>query len=179
MKALLAMIVLLSSSAFAAPVPPLHKMSCWDHTFAYNQLEVAENAGAVELQVSGQNLEIFTALTGDKGWGQIVLKMAFPAGECRASASDPKLLTCAARSVSIKLEDLSNFGRKPKTRTIVLEDATVALRKVSEAGMNFNELDTTHYELNIDSYTGGHVTKFSQKYAHGLTIDATANCELK
>ncbi|MES2963354.1 MAG: hypothetical protein V4760_05655 [Bdellovibrionota bacterium] len=179
MKALLGLIVFVASNAHALPVPPLHKMSCWDHTFAYNRLEVVENQGRVELEISGQNMAIFTQLTGVTGWGQLVLRTHFEPGVCRTSPGDAKLLSCAAEEIVITVEDSSIFGRPPQTRTIVLKHAAVAVRKVIEAGMNFNELDSTHYELTIQSHDSGDVTQFTQKYAHGLTIDATDNCALK
>lgn len=175
MKSLFALITLVSGTAFAAPVPAAHEMNCWDHTFAYNRLAVVEKAGVVNLTISGQNLEVFTALTGEKGWGEIYVKAAFPSAACLVGDSDVRIMRCQADVLELEVE--LTMPRPKKSRIIKLENAVIIVKKTLEVGDVFSPGEHASYELAVKTYTAGEVTKFTQAY--GMFSDPNDACKLK
>lgn len=177
MKFLFALVTLISLDAWAAPVPVGHRLQCWDGTFAYNRFDVQEKSGTVQMEISGQNLATFTQLTGEKGWGQLSVVIALPAGNCFVSKADPKLLSCATEKLTMIV---TNLDRDPQAkRTITMDHASVSLRKIVEAGTPFDpDEQLTAYELSIRSYDAGQVTKYVQTFSSFIDPDSTIGCKL-
>ncbi len=180
MKALLAALVLVGTAAHAAPVPTGHKMECWDHTFAYNRLNLTEASGKVTIALSGQSLGVFTQLTGVKGWGEVTVTATFPVEQCAISANDKKLISCTG---DLKLDVKEQVaGGTIKRRTVPLKYAQLMVRKVSEVILNPSSPSTDDlqaYEATIVAQRMGDVVQFAQLYGTRMFPDQLDACELK
>lgn len=180
MKTLFALMTFVSSVAFAAPIPPKHQMNCWDHTFAYNRLAVVEQNGKVDLTISGQNLTVFTELTGEKGWGQLEVHASFPAAACRTSQADLRLLKCKADELTLTIV---KHDQKTTKRQIKMKYVSMDVRKITEvdAGLDDkHDVELVAYELTVKSFNDGEsfgdVLKLIQTY--GTFGDASDACKL-
>jgi hypothetical protein len=166
----------LVSAASTAPNPTEnYAMRCWDHTFAYNIMEVSADSDNLNFMITGENLALFKGILPiSKGWGNLRITFSIPRKDCVLSVSDAKLFRCSSDTVQAHVSIASIDPNEEKD--ILWDRMVVQTRKVEEvAPWNNTNLG---YELNIaNDDLGQQLPILTQRYFNGFG-DASNNCQL-
>jgi hypothetical protein len=152
-----------------------YALHCWDHTFAYNIMEVDADTDKLNFMITGENLALFKGvLPISKGWGNLRITFSIPRKDCVLSVSDAKLFRCSSDSVQTHISIASSDPNEEKE--ILWDRIVVQTRKVEEVALWNNT--NMGYELSIEnSDLGQQPPILIQRYFNGFG-DASNNCKL-
>jgi hypothetical protein len=172
-KTILVLSFLATNQAMSADeVPKDFSMNCWDGSFAYNRLSMAEKGGLVNIISSGQDMRIFRNLVkNSQSWGQVTVSVILPKANCKAADNDPKVINCTANEATLKV-----VSPGPTVQEILVKDAVIKVRKVEE--ISVYGIETKAYELTVTGDLGQTAPLLSQQYFYGLNKDETGNCRI-
>jgi len=172
-------VILAANTSFAAQnIPTNYSMSCWDHTFAYNRLEIQSQNNQIKFESSGQDLGVYANLINLPSkdmWGNLNISFSVPTNDCKLSNADAKILTCQLDQLVITVTGTIDLDTNIDEK-VDIKSAVIQLRKVDELAIWGN--NTSGYELVVASNHIRTTPSLTQRYFYGLEENETGNCKI-
>ncbi len=135
--------------AWGNSMDPKQVISCWDGTFAYNQVKISVENDEVHFFVSGNTPGHYSQLVPIKsGFSSVEIRFQLPVGSCMSDPADPTITHCEAEKLTVTGQVQDGLSSPHLTELKYIEVDLRAVHGVAPHGV------ASGYELFMTSMSG-------------------------